>query len=154
MSPHHHIEPKSLADYLDAMSRAVFEAGMNWSVIEAKWDGIRAAFDGFDPAKVAAFTPAEADRLMADARLIRNRKKIEATIANAGELIVTDREFGGFDKYLKSFGDNDELVKDLHKRFQFLGESVAHFFLFGIGFDLPSQEAWAHRHFDQAGRHA
>jgi DNA-3-methyladenine glycosylase I len=150
MSPHPHITPTSLADYLDAMSRAVFQSGISWKVIEAKWDGTREAFDGFDPMKVAAYTPDDIDRLMADHRIVRNRKKVEAILGNAGELIVADREFGGFDKYLKSFSDNDALVKDLHRRFAFLGPSVAHFFLFAIGFDLPAQEKWAHAHFEGA----
>jgi DNA-3-methyladenine glycosylase I len=146
-----HSAPTSLADYLDAMSRSVFSAGMSWEVIDRKWDGIRAAFADFDPLRVAAFTPADVERLMADHSVVRNRKKIEATIANAGELIVVEREFGSVDAYLRSFEDNDALIRDLHRRLAFLGESVAHIFLFRIGFNLPAQEEWAHRHF---GAHA
>lgn len=149
----HSINPSSLADYLDAMSAAVFSSGISWSVIDAKWDGIRTAFAGFDPERVAAFTPVDVERLMSDPHVIRNRRKIEAIVANAGELIVTDREFGGFGKYLHSFADNDALVKDLHARFKFLGESVAHFFLYRIGFDIPAQDAWAHEHFAGARHH-
>ena len=141
------VAPTSLADYLEAMSRAVFTAGISWKVIEAKWDGTREAFDHFDPKKVAAYTPDDVDRLMADPRVIHNHMKILAVINNAGELIVTDREFGGIEAYLASFSDNDELIKDLHRRFGFLGESVAHFFLFGVSFNLPEQEKWAHAHF-------
>lgn len=149
MSPHapRVIDPKDLADYLDVMARAVFQSGISWSVIEAKWPGIAVAFDGFDPEKVAAYTPDDIERLMGDTAVVRNRKKIEAIIGNAGELIVADREFGGFEKYLGSFPDNDALVKDLHKRFAFLGPSVAHFFLFAVGWDMPAQEAWAREHF-------
>lgn len=139
----------TLADYLASMARAVFVAGINWKVIDAKWEGTRAAFDDFDPLKVAAYTPADVDRLMADARIVRNRKKIEAIVRNAGELIVIDREFGGVQKYLESFDDNDDLISDLHKRFAFLGESVAHFFLFGVNFNFPAQEAWAKAHFGE-----
>jgi DNA-3-methyladenine glycosylase I len=142
-----HAEPTSLADYLAAMSRAVFTAGISWDVIDHKWDGIREAFAGFDPFTVAAFTPEDVERLMSDTRVVRNRKKIEATIANAGELLVVEREFGSMDAYLRSFADNDALVRDLHKRFAFLGDSVAHLFLFRIGFNLPAQEEWAHRKF-------
>lgn len=151
MYTHPRVPPTKLADYLEAMSRAVFSSGMSWKVIDAKWDGICEAFDGFDPKAVAGYTPDDIDRLMTDSRIVRNRKKIEATVANAGELIVTDREFGGFDNYLRSFADNDSLVQDLHKRFRFLGESVAHFFLYGIGFNVPAQDEWAHKHF--AGVH-
>lgn len=143
--------PTSVADYLEAMSRAVFSSGISWRVIEAKWDGIKAAFDGFDPEAVAAYTPDDVERLMSDTRVVRNRKKIEATVANAGELLVVDREFGGVDTYLRSFDDNDELVRDLHRRFRFLGESVAHFFLYAVGFNVPAQDEWAHRHFAGSG---
>ena len=139
--------PKSLSDYLGAMARAIFVSGMSWKVIDAKWDGIREAFGGFDPETVAAYTPHDVDRLLKDARIIRNRKKVESIVRNAGEIIVVDREFGGFDKYLESFADNDDLVRDLHKRFAFLGESVAHFFLFGIGFNWSAQDEWARAHF-------
>lgn len=147
------ITPTSLADYLAVMSRAVFSSGINWSVIEAKWDGIREAFDDFDPLKIAAYTPDDVERLMGDAHVVRNHMKIMAIIDNAGELIVTDREFDGFEHYLDSFSDNDALVADLHKRFQFLGPSVAHFFLYGIGYNVPAQDAWAHEHFGATHPH-
>ena len=143
----------TLTDYVASMARAVFVSGINWKVIDAKWDGIREAFDDFDPLKVSAYTPADIDRLMEDARIIRNRKKIEAIVRNTGELINVDREFGGVENYLKSFDDNDLLIKDLHKRFAFLGESVAHFFLFGVNFNYPAQEAWAEAHFGMKHPH-
>ena len=144
------VRPRTLADYFEVMTRMVFNSGLNWQVTEAKWPGFRAAFADFDPRRVAAFTPNDVERLMADERIIRNRKKIEATIHNAGELLVTDREFGGFAKYLASFDDNDALVKDLHKRFEFLGESVAHLFLWGVGVNEQAQDEWAHAHFGNA----
>lgn len=148
------ITPTKLADYLEAMSAAVFTSGISWKVIDAKWDGIREAFDGFDPQKVAAYTPDDVERLMSDSRVIRNHAKIEAIISNAGELIVTDREFGGIAAYLDSFAENDDLIKDLHKRFAFLGPSVAHFFLFRINYNYPAQEAWAKEHFGtEYGKH-
>ena len=143
----------ALADYLASMARAVFVAGINWKVIDAKWEGTRAAFDDFDPETVAGYTPDDVERLMADTRIVRNRKKVEAIIGNAGELIVVDREFGGIRNYLESFDDNDLLIKDLHKRFAFLGESVAHFFLFGVNFNFPAQQAWAKTHFGETHPH-
>ena len=75
--------PASLAGYLEAFSRPVFSTGMSWKVINAKWDGIREAFDDFDPERVAAMTTDDVERLVGDTRVIRNRKKIEATIHNA-----------------------------------------------------------------------
>jgi 3-methyladenine DNA glycosylase Tag len=145
--------PLTLADYVASMARAVFVSGISWKVIDAKWEGIRAAFDEFDPQTVAGYTPADVDRLMDDTRVIRNRKKLQAIVDNTGELIVVDREFGGVDNYLESFDDNDALIKDLHKRFAFLGESVAHFFLFGVHFNYPAQEAWAKEHFAETHGH-
>lgn len=147
------ITPSSLADYLEAMSRAVFSSGISWQVIDAKWDGIRKAFDGFDPEAIAGYTPDDIDRLMADPHVVRNRKKIEATVANAGTLIVMDREFGGFNNHLTSFADNEALVLDLHAHFKFLGEPVAHFFLYAIGFNIPAQDEWAHKHFASMHHH-
>ena len=144
------VRPKSLADYLEAMTKAVFRAGISWDVVEAKWGGMREVFARFDPEKVAAFTPADVERIARDTRVIRNHKKIEAVVYNAGELIVTDRDFGGMDEYLRSFADNDALVSDLRARFHFMGESTAHFFLWGIGFNPEAQNAWGEKHF--AGR--
>ncbi|MEA2827209.1 MAG: DNA-3-methyladenine glycosylase [Actinomycetota bacterium] len=60
-----------------------FQAGLSWLTILRKRDAFRRAFAGFDPAEVARYGPAEVDRLLADARIVRHRGKIEATIANA-----------------------------------------------------------------------
>src|SRR6266498_485117 len=77
------VSPKNLADYLDVLTRAVFQSGISWRVIEAKWPGTRQALEDFDPERLADLTPDDVDRLVQDQRLIRNRRKIEATIANA-----------------------------------------------------------------------
>jgi 3-methyladenine DNA glycosylase Tag len=147
LSPH---EPVSLADYLETMSRAVFTAGMGAAVIDRKWAGTVEAFDGFDPAAVAAYTPADVERLLGDDRIVRNRKKVEATVHNAGELMVVEREFGGIRPYLDSFADTEDLIADLHRRFRFLGESVARMFLYAVAFREKEQEAWAREHFGEA----
>ena len=80
------IEPKGLPDYLEVITKAVFQSGMSWRVIEAKWDGFQKAFKGFDPKKIARFGPDDVDRLAHDPGIIRNRRKIEATIDNAVEI--------------------------------------------------------------------
>ncbi|MGH2659742.1 MAG: DNA-3-methyladenine glycosylase I, partial [Actinomycetota bacterium] len=64
------IKPKGLADYLGVLTKAVFQSGISWRVVEAKWAGTREAFRGFDPEKVANLTPKEIDELAADTRLI------------------------------------------------------------------------------------
>jgi 3-methyladenine DNA glycosylase Tag len=77
------VKVTGLSDYLDVLTRAVFQSGISWRVVEAKWGGTTTAFKGFDPKKVARLTPKQVDALAADTRLIRNRKKIEATVENA-----------------------------------------------------------------------
>ncbi|MEV0399939.1 DNA-3-methyladenine glycosylase I [Actinoallomurus sp. NPDC050550] len=60
-----------------------FQSGLSWLTILRKREGFRRGFDDFDPEKVAAYGPADVERLMADASIVRNRRKIDATIANA-----------------------------------------------------------------------
>src|SRR5260221_8511506 len=67
----------------EALTLGVFEVGLSWSVVFGKRDGFRRAFHGFDIAKVAAMTSRDVDRLLQDSSIIRNRRKIQATIDNA-----------------------------------------------------------------------
>jgi DNA-3-methyladenine glycosylase I len=67
----------------EALTLGVFEVGLSWSIVFGKRDAFRAAFRGFDVAKVAAMTARDVDRLVQDASIIRNRAKIQATIGNA-----------------------------------------------------------------------
>jgi DNA-3-methyladenine glycosylase I len=140
------IEPTGLADYLDVITRAVFQSGMSWRVVEAKWDGFREAFSGFDPARVAAFTDDDVERLAADTRIIRNRRKIEATITNAQAMIALDGEPGGFVGWLRSQPDFDATVAALRGEFRFLGDVGAYYFLYVVGEDVPTHEEWMEKH--------
>ena len=79
-----------------------FQAGLSWSTILNKRKAFRAAFQGFDPKVVARFDDDDRARLMADAGIVRNRAKIDATIANANGVLELAREFGSFDAYLAS----------------------------------------------------
>ncbi|OFW57080.1 MAG: hypothetical protein A2133_06150 [Actinobacteria bacterium RBG_16_64_13] len=130
-------KPKSLAGYLEDMSKVIFTAGINWKVVESKWPGIKDAFVDFDPDKVAALSPDDVDRLAVDQRLIRNRKKIEAIVDNAARLLQLDKEAGGFDKYLASRGDFEAKVEDMRRNFAFLGPTSAHIFVAMVGEPVP-----------------
>ena len=77
-----------------------FQAGLSWSTILRKREAFRAAFHGFDPRVVAAFDDDDRERLMADAGIVRNRAKIDATIGNATAFLAIGDEFGSFDAYL------------------------------------------------------
>jgi hypothetical protein len=144
--------PKDLAGYLDALSHPVFTAGMSWRVVENKWDGIREAFDGFDPRTVAAYGPDDVERLMADPRVIRNRSKIEATIDNAQAILELDSEHGGFGRYLKSHDGFEDTVADLKRQFRFIGDGGAYFFLHMVDEPVPSHEEWSASHERASGR--
>ena len=80
-----------------------FQAGLSWRTILAKRDAFRRAFAGFDPTVVAGFGEAEVGRLMADAGIVRNRAKVEATIGNARAFLTLQREAGSFSRYLGRF---------------------------------------------------
>jgi DNA-3-methyladenine glycosylase I len=77
-----------------------FQAGLSWSTILRKREAFRQAFRGFDPAVVAAFGPRDRARLMADAGIVRNAAKIDATIGNAAAIRAIQAAFGSFDRYL------------------------------------------------------
>jgi len=140
------ISPSKLADYLDVLTKAVFQSGISWRVVEAKWPGTRAALYDFDPERLADLTPDDVDRLAQDQRLVRNRRKIEATIANAQTMLDLDREFKGFKRYLRSFGDFAAVSADLVKRFKFLGGTGAYYFLHVVGEPVPPHEEWMAAH--------
>jgi 3-methyladenine DNA glycosylase Tag len=136
------IRPKALDDYLEVMTKAVFQSGLSWRVIEAKWDGFREAFAGFDAKRVAAFTPDDVDRLAQDTRIVRNRRKIQATVDNALEMVALDREHKGFRNYLRSHGSFDDAVADLKHHFAFLGDTGSYYFMYVVGEKVPSHEEW------------
>jgi 3-methyladenine DNA glycosylase Tag len=146
MQPPERIKPGKLADYLDVLTRAVFQSGISWRVVDAKWPGTRAAMYEFDPNKLADLTPEDVDRLAQDQRLVRNRRKIEATVANAETMLELDRQFGGFKRYLESFGDFEATAADLVKRFKYLGDMGAYYFLHVVGEPVPAHEDWMQRH--------
>jgi 3-methyladenine DNA glycosylase Tag len=145
MQPPAKIEPKSLADYFEVLTKAVFQSGISWRVVEAKWDGVREALFGLNPERVAALGPPDIDRLMEDSRVIRNRRKLEATVDNAAEILALAEEHGDFRRYLRSHGSFDATVADLKRRFRFLGDFGAYYFLHVVGEDVPSHEEWRAR---------
>jgi DNA-3-methyladenine glycosylase I len=86
----------------ERLSLEAFQSGLSWSTILRKRPAFRAAFDGFDPDRVAAYDAADVERLMADAGIVRNRRKIEATVTNARATVAL-REEGGLADLVWSF---------------------------------------------------
>ena len=138
--------PRDLAGYLEAITHAVFQGGISWRVVDAKWDGISEAFRGFDPQFVADIDASGIDALMADPRVIRNRAKLEGTVDNAQTLLELDAEHGGFRRYLRTHGDFESTVADLKRQFRFLGDTGAYYFLYVVGEEVPPHEEWSASH--------
>ena len=136
------IEPESLGDYLEVMSKAVLQTGISWRVVETKWPGIREAFRGFDAETVANFTPSELEELVQDRRVIRNRRKLDAIVTNAQRILELDEAHAGFRAYLRSHDTFADIVKDLRKQFKFLGDTGCYYFLYVVGEEVPSYEEW------------
>ena len=140
------IDPQSLGDYLEVMSKAVFQAGMSWRVVGSKWPNIRDAFGGFDPEAVAAMGEPDLDALAQDTRVIRNVRKLTAIVGNAGKMLDLEEKHGSFRAYLRSHADYDATVASIRKEFKFLGDLGCYYFLSVVGEDVPSHDEWVASH--------
>ena len=139
---HPRIASPSLQDYLAVMSRAAFQAGLSWAAIDRQWAGLNVAFDGFVPRKVARYGEKDVRRIMAYPRILHSERKIRATIANAQTLLALDRDHGGFRKYLHSHDSYEKLTADLRRRFKFMGDISAYYFLYRVGERVPPFAKW------------
>jgi len=142
-------------ELFERLTLEAFQAGLSWQTILNKRDAFRAAFRGFDPAVVGPFDEADRARLMADAGIVRNRAKIDATIGNARAFQAVVAEFGSFDAYLATIVPrppaflartaepgtipattpvSDALSKDLKRRgFRFVGSTIVYAFMQSVG---------------------
>jgi DNA-3-methyladenine glycosylase I len=128
------------------------QAGLSWETILNKRENYRAAFDGFNPAKVARYNERKVEALMSNAGIIRNRLKINSAITNARAFLDVTHEFGSFDAYVWRFVDgkplrrkrgqpvpartelSDALSKDLSRRgFKFVGSTICYAFMQAVG---------------------
>jgi 3-methyladenine DNA glycosylase Tag len=123
--------------FLAGMTKAIFSSGFSWEVVEQKWPGFEAAFDGFDPHRVAFYADKDVARLLNDTRIIRNGAKIQATIANARFIIETAKAHGSFGAFLKGWPPTDQigLLDHLKKNAARFGGSTATYFLRFNGWD-------------------
>lgn len=130
------------------------QAGLSWETILNKRERYREVFAGFDPEKVARFTPARVEKLLLDPGIVRNRLKVAGAVKNAKAFLAVRREFGSFATYVWAFvgdkpianairrpGDvpatsaiSDALAKDLKKRgFTFVGSTIMYAFMQAVG---------------------
>lgn len=133
------MRPKTANGYFEEMTKAVFRSGMKWEVVDKKWPDFKKAFHNFSIQKVAGFGDRDLERLMNDSGIIRNHKKVTATLANARKFLSIRREYGSFTQYLKTHLEEGEeaLCRDLGRRFCFMGGATCLFFLRAVGETMP-----------------
>ncbi len=136
------IKPTSLGDYREVMSKAVYQSGMSWKVVDKKWPGIRDGFRGFDVPSIMRMGERDIDKLTQNPEVIRNRRKLEAVMENAYRMVELEAEHGSFRDYLRSHGSFEATVADLRKQFRFLGETGCYVFLYIVGEQVPPHEEW------------
>ena len=120
----------------EIMSLQVFQAGLTWRMILARRDAFRKAFHGWRIEKVAEMSPVRVDRLLQDASIIRNRKKIEACVANAQVIQGIQGEHSSFRRWFYDVLEGDDLArlqKELRKTFKFMGPEIARMWLMASG---------------------
>ena len=127
------------------MTKAVFQSGMSWKVVNSKWPGFQAGFHCFDVAAVAAMDESAIDDLAADTRIIRNRRKIVATVHNAQRLIELDERHDGIRNYFQSCGDFYAILKDVRKQFKYMGDTGTYYWLYVLGEDVPDYSEFCNR---------
>ena len=130
------------AALFERLALEIFQAGLSWLIVLKKRRGSAVAFDGFDVDKVAAYGAADVVRLMGDAGIIRNRRKIEAVVENARRIAALRSSHGGFAAWLAAHHPRTKAdwVRLFSRTFVFTGPEVVGEFLLSIGY-LPG----AHR---------
>lgn len=95
--------------YFERLTLEAFQSGLSWSTILTKRDAFREVFAGFDADVVAAFDDADTERLMGEARIVRNRRKIEAAVTNARATVAL-RANGGLEAFVLGFAPDEPLA--------------------------------------------
>jgi len=135
-------KPKDDNGYFEQLTKAIFQSGFSWTVVRNKWPNFQRAFDGFDVDRVAAYDDRDMDRLLSDRGIVRNGRKIAATIYNARQFQRIRQEFGSFHAYLRSMDDQPYAArrKALTSRFKNLGPTGVFVFLYTVDEEVPSWE--------------
>ncbi|MFZ1414435.1 MAG: DNA-3-methyladenine glycosylase I [Defluviicoccus sp.] len=126
----------------ERLSLEIFQAGLSWEIVLKKRAALNYAFAGFGVDRVAAFGPADVLRLLDDATIIRNRRKIEAVIANAAQIQALRTHAGGFARWLDTHHPrpHDAWLRLFRETFRFMGAEVVREFLLSTGY-LPGAHA-------------
>lgn len=138
----------------EKLSLDIFQAGLNWELVLNKRESFRKAFDNFEPKIVATYSDEKISRLLDNAKIIRNKQKINSTINNAYRFLEIQKEFGSFNTFIWSFvggeaihnnfvtltdlpsqsKDSAEMSKEMKKRgFKFVGPTICYAFMQAVG---------------------
>ena len=133
------------AGHLGRIAAEIFQCGLSWRIVLVKWPALEECFLKFDPARVAKMTARDVSRLCENPEIIRNRKKIEATIHNARVMIALADEHGSYLRWLKGLpadkpSDIAALYKLFKTTFKFMGPETTKCYLMGCGKISPEHE--------------
>lgn len=128
-------KPKSDNEYFEILSLMVFQAGFNWGLVREKWSDLKKIFRGFKIEDVARLTEKQQETILEDPKMIRNKRKIKAVVANAETFREIIREFGSVEGYLRSLRTlgKEKRVREIKNRFSGIGDYHAEFFLHSVG---------------------
>jgi DNA-3-methyladenine glycosylase I len=134
--------PADDAGYLEQLTKAIFRSGFSWRVIRDKWPHFQQAFDRFDVDRVAAYDDWDLERLLNDEGIVRNGRKIEATMHNAHVMRALITEHGSFYRYLRTLDGLDYPARRraLADRFSHLGPTGVFVFLYSVDEPVPAWE--------------
>jgi len=134
------------AGHLERMAMEIFQCGLSWKIVLVKRPALRQAFRRFSVATVAGMTKRDVDRLCRDASIIRNRRKIEATIHNARQFRDLAGRHGSYRCWLEGLAAQTKaqqaaLYPLFHKTFKFMGPETTKCYLMGTGKIAPWHES-------------
>jgi len=146
-APHPSAEPRQLdarsdADVFETITRAVFNAGLSWKVVDKHWPALCDAFADFDPERVAMFGEADIQRVLGREDVIQSKNKVRGTVKNAEAYVQLAEERGDVLAWLRSLDSYEAREEARHTRFEWLGELGAYWTLYTLKVPVPDYRAW------------
>jgi 3-methyladenine DNA glycosylase Tag len=138
------VKPDSDEDYFEQLTKAVFQAGFSFKVVEQKWPDISEVFERFDFKKLAIWDEEKISSAIQNPKIIRNIKKIRGIVYNAQIFMEIVSDHGSFDKFLATTRSKPykEFSTLLTKKFKWLGRTGAYVFLWCVNEEVPE---WVER---------
>ncbi len=130
--------PRDDSEWFERMMFEIFHAGLSWTLVWNKRQGLRRAYAGFDIESVANFGPTDIERLMQDPDVVRSRRKVDAAIENARRSLDLRDTHGSLESFLLGMPSSQEAKQsELKKAFAFMGPGVARSFVEATGLVVP-----------------